>query len=185
MISIITSHHDEAFAGLDVHVLHPREELLEYARLQAESGVRLEYEIWHTGSIWNLEWLIEHAALEPPYFTSLFFGWPGGAWSPPRVEEYEYRRRHLPEGSVATVSVMDPRQIDIVTAAIEQGDHVRVGTEDHPFGRDGERAETHQLVAEAAELAESFGRPLATPDAARALTGLRLRGENGGGLAHG
>ena len=25
MISIITSHHDEAFAGLDVHVLHPRE----------------------------------------------------------------------------------------------------------------------------------------------------------------
>ena len=55
MISIITSHHDEAFAGLDVHVLHPREELLEYARLQAESGVRLEYEIWHTGSIWNLE----------------------------------------------------------------------------------------------------------------------------------
>ncbi len=58
MVSIITSHHDEAFAGLDVHVLHPREELLEYARLQAESGVRLEYEIWHTGSIWNLEWLI-------------------------------------------------------------------------------------------------------------------------------
>ena len=47
--------------------------------VQAESGVRLEYEIWSTGSIWNLEWLIEHASLEPPYFTSLFFGWPGGA----------------------------------------------------------------------------------------------------------
>ncbi len=27
MISMIISHHDEAFAGLDVHVLHPREEL--------------------------------------------------------------------------------------------------------------------------------------------------------------
>src|SRR5579862_4260113 len=63
MISIITSHHDEAFQDLDVHVLHPREELLEYARLQAESGVRLEYEIWHTGSIWNLSWLIDHARL--------------------------------------------------------------------------------------------------------------------------
>ena len=98
MISIITSHHDEAFVGVDVHTLHPREELLEYARLQAESGVRLEYEIWHAGAIWNLNWLIEHASLEPPYFTSIFFGWPGGSWSPPTVEEYAYRRRQLPAG---------------------------------------------------------------------------------------
>ena len=33
MISIIVSHHDEAFVELDVHVLHPREELTEYAEL--------------------------------------------------------------------------------------------------------------------------------------------------------
>lgn len=175
MISIITSHHDEAFAGLDVHVLHPREELLEYARLQAEWGVRLEYEIWHTGSIWNLEWLIEHAQLEPPYFTSLFFGWPGGSWSPPTVEEYAYRRRHLPAGSVATVSIMDPRQIDILTAAIQAGDHVRVGTEDYPFARDGRQAETHELVDEVAELARGLGRAIATPEEARALTGVPFR----------
>ena len=54
MISIILSHHDEAFAQLDMHVLHPREELEEYARLSREFGVKLEHEIWHTGSIWNL-----------------------------------------------------------------------------------------------------------------------------------
>jgi 3-keto-5-aminohexanoate cleavage enzyme len=173
MISIITSHHDEAFAGLDVHVLHPREELLEYARLQGESGVRLEYEIWSTGSIWNLEWLIEHASLEPPYFTSLFFGWPGGAWSPPTVEEYEYRRRHLPAGSVATVSIMNERQIDIVSAAINTGDHVRVGTEDYPVGRNGRPATTHQLVAEVVELAHDLGREIATPEQARKITGVR------------
>ena len=104
-------------------------------------GCAAEYEIWHTGSIWNLEWLIEHAQLEPPYFTSLFFGWPGGSWSPPTVEEYAYRRRHLPAGSVATVSIMDPRQIDIVTVAIQAGDHVRVGTEDYPLDRAGQQAE--------------------------------------------
>src|SRR6266542_5423275 len=33
MISIIMSHHDEAFAEMDVHELHPREELLEYEAL--------------------------------------------------------------------------------------------------------------------------------------------------------
>jgi 3-keto-5-aminohexanoate cleavage enzyme len=173
MISIITSHHDEAFVGLDVHVLHPREELLEYARLQEEYGVRLEYEIWSTGSIWNLNWLIQHASLEAPYFTSLFFGWPGGAWSPPTVEEYAYRRRHLPAGSVATVSVMNERQIDIIAAAINAGDHVRVGTEDYPRGRDGQVATTHQLVAEVAELARDLGREIATPARAREITGVR------------
>ena len=41
MISIITSHHDEAFAEVDTHALHPREELLEYASLSAEHGVKL------------------------------------------------------------------------------------------------------------------------------------------------
>ena len=42
---------------------------------------------------------------------------------------------------------MHPGQIDIVTAAIETGDHVRVGTEDYPFARAG-AGPTHQLVAE-------------------------------------
>jgi 3-keto-5-aminohexanoate cleavage enzyme len=172
MISIITSHHDEAFAEVDTHALHPREELAEYARLSSEFGVRLEYEIWHTGSIWNLNWLIERELVPPPYFTSLFFGWPGGSWSPPTVEEYMYRRRHLPDASVATVSIMDERQVDIVSAAIVHGDHVRVGTEDYPFARSGEVVPTHQLVAEVVELARALGRPVATPDEARPLVGV-------------
>jgi 3-keto-5-aminohexanoate cleavage enzyme len=173
MVSIITSHHDEAFAEHDVHALHPREELVEYARLQRETGVRLEYELWHAGSIWNLNWLIEGGHVDPPYYTSLFFGWPGGTWSPPTIEEYAYRRRLLPAGCVATVSIMDERQMDILTAAILAGDHVRVGTEDQPLARDGTLARTPQLVAEAAELAAVLGRPLATPADARRLCGIR------------
>jgi len=169
MISIITSHHDEAFIEVDTHALHPREELEEYAQLSAEYGVKLEFETWHTGSIWNLNYLIGKKLVEPPYFTSLFFGWPGGSWSPPTVEEYFYRRRHLPDGSLATVSIMDERQIDILAAAIVAGDHIRVGTEDYPFDRQGNVAQTHQLVAEAVELAAAIGRPVATPEQAREI----------------
>jgi 3-keto-5-aminohexanoate cleavage enzyme len=169
MISIISSHHDEAFVGVDTYALHPREELEEYARLSREYGVKLEFETWSTGSIWNLEYLIGKKLVDPPYFTSLFFGWPGGAWSPPTVEEYFYRRRHLPEGSIATVSIMDEHQIDIVSAAIVAGDHIRIGTEDYPFDRKGKLAKTHELVAEAAELAAALGRPVATPEEARRL----------------
>ena len=96
MISIITSHHDEASARMDVHVLHPREELVEYAEHSRAHGVKLELETWHTGSVWNIEWLIDEGLLDPPYFASIFFGWPGGSWSPPTINEYLSRRRSLP-----------------------------------------------------------------------------------------
>jgi 3-keto-5-aminohexanoate cleavage enzyme len=173
MISIITSHHDEAFVGLDMHKLHSREELAEYARLSREYGVRLEYETWHTGGIWNLQWLIERDLVEPPYFTSIFFGWPGGSWSPPTIDEYLRRSAAMPEGSVSTVSVMAPEQIRIAAAAIVEGDHVRVGTEDYPYDRAGNVAETHQLVAELAEVARAVGREIATPAQAREIVGAR------------
>ncbi len=173
MASIIASHHDEAFAELDCLVLHPRAELEEYAALCARHGVVPEWEVWHTGSIWNLQHLIDRGLIHRPHVVTMFFGWPGGTWSPPTVEEYRYRRRLLPDGCVATVSVMGEHQIDIVAAAIVAGDHVRVGTEDLPFDRTGSPAPTHRLVAEAAELAAAVGRPLATPSEARALLGVR------------
>jgi 3-keto-5-aminohexanoate cleavage enzyme len=176
MISIITSHHDEAFAELDVHELHPREELLEYAALSAEHGVTLEYEIWHPGSIWNLRWLIEHGGARAPYFTSLFFGWPGGSWSPPTIDEYLRRRGQLPADCVATVSVMGPEQVRLLAAAIVEGDHVRVGTEDYPFTHAGDVATTHELVAEVVRMAEALGRPVATPAEAREIVGLPTGG---------
>ena len=128
MISIILSHHDEAFSDLDVNALHPREELAEYAALSREHGVKLELETWHTGSIWNLRYMIDRNMLDAPYFTSLFFGWPGGSWSPPTVEEYMHRRRQLPPSCVVTVSIMADGQLAVLAAAIAHGDHVRVGT---------------------------------------------------------
>lgn len=171
-ISIILGHHDEAFARVDVHELHPRAELLEYCRLSRAHGVRLELEVWNTGHLWNLNWLIAREAIDPPYITTLFFGWPGGAWSPATIREYLYRREHVPERSFVTVSTMGREQVDIMAAAIVRGDHVRVGTEDYPRDRAGRLAPTHVLVEEAARIATSLGRDIATPDQARRLIGL-------------
>lgn len=175
MISVILNHHDEAFARSDCLVLHPREELAEYARLCREHCVVPELEVWHHGSIWNLRWLMERGFVHEPYVTTLFFGWPGGTWSPPTVEEYLYRRRGLPGGCVCTVSVMGEGQREIVAAAVAHGDHVRVGTEDYARDRAGRVAATHELVREAAEVAHALGRPLATVEQARQAVGLRPR----------
>jgi 3-keto-5-aminohexanoate cleavage enzyme len=171
MISMIVSHHDEAFVGLDVHVLHPREELEEYMRLCNQYQVKPELEIWHAGSIWNMQYLIDKGLLPAPYFATLFFGWPGGSWSPPTLEEYLYRRRLMPPGGVLNVSIMGPAQKTILAAAILQGDHVRVGTEDYPY-REGKVAATHELVAEAVELARQLGRSIASPEETRRIIGI-------------
>ena len=106
IISVILNHHDEAFAQTECNVLHLREELVVYCRLCRKYGVIPEWEVWHAGSVWNLNYLIGKKMLKPPYVATLFFGWPGGTWSPPTVEEYMYRRRLMPEGCVCNVSVM-------------------------------------------------------------------------------
>jgi 3-keto-5-aminohexanoate cleavage enzyme len=171
MISVIANHHDEAFPGVDANVLHTKEELLRYCKLGKTYGVRPEFEIWHAGSVWNLNYLREHAELARPIICTLFFGWPGGTWSPPTPEEYLARRRLMPEDCVVTVSVMGPERYGILAAAITEGDHVRVGTEDHAFDRGGKAAQASDLVAEAAALADALGRPVATVDQAREILG--------------
>jgi 3-keto-5-aminohexanoate cleavage enzyme len=175
MLSIILNHHDEAFAQTECLVLHPRQELEEYVCLCTQAGVVPEWEVWHSGSIWNLNYLIGKGLLKPPYVTTLFFGWPGGTWSPPTVEEYLYRRKLMPAGCVCNVSIMGEQQREILTAAILLGDHVRVGTEDYPYDHSGKIVTTHELVRETAEMARALGRPLATVEQARMMIGAQTR----------
>lgn len=172
MCSIIANHHAEAFVELNCDVLHPLSELEEYAVGCRKYGVKPEFEIWHTGSIWNLNELIKKNLLDAPYITTLFFDWPGGTWSPPTVEEYLYRRRMMPDNCAVTVSIMGEKQMDILVAAITHGDNVRVGTEDYPFNKQGQKVPTHMLVKEIADIARSLGREIATPAQARKLLGL-------------
>lgn len=175
MISVILNHHDEAFAREDFNILHTKEELASYARACADSGVVPEFEVWHTGSIWNLRYLIARGLLSEPYVTTLFFGWPGGTWSPATIEEYLYRRGQMPEGCACTVSVMGEGQAEVLAAAITRGDHIRVGTEDNPFNLAGEVVPTHELVEEARLMGEALGRPAATVEEARAMLGIEGR----------
>jgi 3-keto-5-aminohexanoate cleavage enzyme len=153
-------------------MLHSREELEEYATLCREYRVAPEFEVWHTGSIWNLNYLNKRKLFKQPYICTLFFGWPGGTWSPATIDEYIYRRRLMPEGSICNVSIMGADQINIITAAILKGDHVRVGTEDYPFDHAGKLATCHALVKETADIARSLGRPIATVKQARELLGI-------------
>lgn len=172
MVSIILNHHAEAFAEVNCDMLHTLDELREYTVACRKYGVKPEFEVWHPGSIWNLNRLIEENLLDAPYINTLFFGWPGGTWSPPTVTEYLYRKSLMPANCAMAVSIMCKEQMDILVNAIIHGDNVRVGTEDYPYNKQGKLATTHELVKEIANISRSLGREVATPRDAKEILGI-------------
>lgn len=173
MISIILTHHDECFTNVELNRLHPREELEKYCKICAERKIKPEWEVWNHGAIWNLNYLIDKKLLKGPHFLSVFFNWPGGAWSPAEPGEYLHRIKYFPEDSLHTVSIMGPKQIDIGTLAISRGGHIRVGTEDFPFIKEGVPARNNaEIVSHWVSLSRGMGREVATPAEARKMIGI-------------
>ena len=172
MMSIILTHHDEQFAKEDFNILHTKPELEEYSKLCMKYGVKPEFEVWHLGAMWNLKHLEGRGLVKKPYFLSIFFGWPGGSWSPPTYEELAHRVNHLPKGCNYTTSVMGEAQREMLEMTIVLGGHVRVGTEDFPFVKDHvEARDNSELVENVARLSRMMGREVASVAEAREKIG--------------
>jgi len=175
MLSIILNHHDEAFPQLTMSVLHGREELEDYARLCTKYGIKPEWEVWHAGSNWNLNYLVDKKLLKPPHFVTLFMDWPGGIWSPATIEELLHRLKQQREDSLCSVSIMSQAQTQIAMMSLLLGHHLRVGTEDNPyyFYPDRLAKDSGELVARMVRIAKEVGREVAKPAEARAVIGIR------------
>ncbi|TFG00656.1 MAG: 3-keto-5-aminohexanoate cleavage protein [Promethearchaeota archaeon] len=174
MMSIILNHHDEHFTQLSVNKLHTLEELEKYCLKCSETKIKPEWEVWHTGSYWNLNYLIERDLIEPPHVLTLFFNWPGGTWSPATSDAYLHRIRYIPENCIHTISVMGENQTKIATLAISEGGNVRVGTEDFPFIKKGVPAKNNaEIVARMKRISEEMGRDVADPSEGRKILGLK------------
>jgi 3-keto-5-aminohexanoate cleavage enzyme len=170
MLSIILNHHDEHFTQISVNQLHDLEELEEYCLTCKRFNIKPEWEVWHTGSYWNLNYLINKGLLEPPHVLTLFFNWPGGTWSPPTADEYLHRIKYIPENCLHTISVMGEKQTKIATLSIAHGGNVRVGTEDYPFIQKGVPAKNNaEIVARMVRISKEMGRETADPSEARKI----------------
>jgi len=170
MLSIILNHHDEHFTQVNLNRIHSLEELEEYCIKCREFNIKPEWEVWHTGSYWNLNYLIEKGLIESPHVLTLFFNWPGGTWSPPTANEYLHRIKYMPENCLHTISVMGEKQTKIATLSIAHGGNVRVGTEDYPFIRKEVPAKNNaELVARMVRICKEMGRDVADPSEARKI----------------
>ncbi|MDA4136508.1 MAG: 3-keto-5-aminohexanoate cleavage protein [Thaumarchaeota archaeon] len=173
MLSIIANHHDESFPNFKMSLLHDTEELEDYSRLCTKYGIRPEWEVWHAGSVWNLNYLVSKGLIKPPHFVTLFFEWPGGIWSPATAEELLHRLKQQREDSICSVSIMSPAQTTIAAMSLLLGHHLRIGTEDNPYYFPDRLAkDSGELVARMVRIAKEVGREVAKPDDARKAIGV-------------
>ncbi len=132
--------------------------------------VRPELEIFDKGHLANARRLAKEGLLTFPQHVDFVLGVPGGmeATVPNLCELVE----DLPAGCTWSVAGVGRAQLAMALAAIAMGGHVRVGLEDNLYYSKGRLASNEELVARVTRIAQEAGRPVATPDEARAILGL-------------
>jgi len=165
---------DPAYPAVEMYAIHPRDELETFSQAALEHGVKPEIECFYTGAFWNMEFIRRKGLLVNPVWATLFFGWQGGAWTPPTHDAVLFMVHHLPAQVNWSVSVMDAAtQWRLMPLVIAMGGHVRVGWEDNPYLPNGEVARSNaDLVKVVVEMARSIGREVASPAEAREIIGL-------------
>ncbi len=145
------------------------------AKTMLEAGTKPEIEIYDPGMINNALLLETIGAVVKPMHFSFVMGIPGQI-NVPTPKHLLYLSEILPVGSTWQVIGIGVHQFPMITMGILLGGHVRVGMEDNIYISRGVIAENNaQFVEKAVRLAGEIGRPIATPDEARDILGLRER----------
>jgi 3-keto-5-aminohexanoate cleavage enzyme len=143
------------------------------AQKMVERGVKPELECFDFGMINAANLLISKGlAGTPPYYFNLLLG---SRYSVPATARHLSNLvQDLPQNSLWSAAGIGLFQLPMNTLAIAMGGHCRVGLEDNIYyGFDRRELATNiGLLNRVAEIAERFGRPLASSSRARRLLGL-------------
>ena len=155
------------FGPGDEVFLNPKSLIEELAREMDARGIVREYECFDIGMAQSARLLIAHAP-GPPGLMHLVLGVIGGA--PPSIETICAFRSLVPERVPWMVTAIGRHNFPTMAIVLALGGHVRTGLEDVAYLGPGEHALSNaQLVRRAKALCEAVGRPVATPQQARAI----------------
>ena len=136
-----------------------------------ERGIKPEMEVFNGGHLNEVHGLLDRRELADPVYATLIFG--PGTLTPPSPRNFLNLLDNMPAGALFNTLGFGRHQLPFAAMGLLFGGHVRVGLEDNVYFRRGELAESNaQLVERVADLAETLGRPVATPDEAREILGL-------------
>jgi 3-keto-5-aminohexanoate cleavage enzyme len=157
--------------GPDVF-MNSQEYMEKFSAKMLENGVKPEIEVFERGMIDNALRLAKKGLLKTPIHFDFVLGIPGAC--PGTPEDLMHMVRCIPADSTWTVAGIGRTQLTMSTMGILLGGPGRVGFEDNVYYKKGELATSNaQLVERVARLANELGRPVATPDEAREILGLK------------
>ncbi|MGH2532032.1 MAG: 3-keto-5-aminohexanoate cleavage protein [Thermomicrobiales bacterium] len=135
-------------------------------------GVLPEIECFEPGHVANALRLIDEGKLKPPFWFQFVLGVRGG--SPGTVKQLVHLVDMLPPDARWSVCGIGRAQLPLGIAGMAMGGHVRTGLEDNLYYDKGILASSNaQLVERLVRIASECGRPVASPDDARRILGLR------------
>jgi 3-keto-5-aminohexanoate cleavage enzyme len=139
-------------------------------KLMKEYGVKPEFELFDIGDLVYLHQLIKAGLVEGPHLVQMVFH----EMTNFATADYLMTTiRCTPKNSILSVIGVGPCQFPIITMAMIQGCHVRVGMEDNIYIERGKLAESNaQFVEKVVRIAKELGRPVATPTQAREMLDL-------------
>ena len=151
--------------------------LREMAKRMNELRVTPEIDVFDMGHLDSLAALIKEGLVKPPYNIQFVFGVPGAL--PLDVRLLPVLLSRLPPESEWSISC---KTSDCQTflrfqmAAFIEGGHVRTGMEDYVYLRPGELAPSNaEMVTQWVDTARIWGRPVASPQDARRILGVKAR----------
>ena len=145
--------------------------LRDMAQAFKERGVKPEVECFEIGHVYTALRLRSEGLLDDPLHFQFVLGVPGG--SPGTVEAAIYMRSLIPQDATWSICGIGRAQLPMNMLCLMQGGHLRTGLEDNSYYHRGVHADSNaQLVERLVRIATDVGRPVATPEEARAILGL-------------
>ncbi len=146
-------------------------------RLGRGHGTRFEFECYDIGHLYNLAYMLDRKAVEPPLFVQTIFGILGGIGAEQRNLMFmrETADRLFGQDYVWSVLAAGRHQMAFTTMAGIMGGNVRVGLEDSLYIGKGKMAQSNaEQVAKIRRILEELSLEIATPVEAREI--LHLKG---------
>ena len=148
--------------------------LQDFGKAMEENGVKPEIEVYDMGGLDNTMLIAKQGFFTDPMNFNFVWGVAGGQSF--RSDSFIALMNAIPPKANFTTCGVGTDEFPCIMQSCILGGHMRVGLEDNIRMPNGELAKgSYELAEVAVRVAECLGRPVATPDEARAIMGLRKK----------
>lgn len=151
----------------------------EFTMIFSEHGTKPEFEVYDSGMINNVAFLIERGYVKKPVYIQYVMGILGGITASPENLMFlvDYTKRLIGDFEFS-VCVAGRAQFPTCTQSLLLGGNCRVGLEDNLYLEKGMMAKSNaEQVAKIVRIARELGIDPATPDETRQILGLKEIGK--------